>query len=56
VDQAVFYKLLPQVKQLIVIAVHVNDCMIAASTTRLIEDLKARLSRHIKVTDLGELH
>jgi len=56
VDQAVFYKLLPQVKQLIVIAVHVDNCTIAASTVCLVEDLKAGLSRHIKVTDLGELH
>jgi len=56
VDQAVFYKLLPQVKQLIVVAVHVDDCTIAASTARLVEDLKAGLSRHIEVTDLGELH
>jgi hypothetical protein len=56
VDQAVFYKLLPQVKQLIVVAVHVDDCTIAASTTRLVEDLKARLSRHVEVTDLSELH
>src|SRR5712671_5178116 len=56
VDQAVFYKLLPQVKQLIVIAVHVNDCTIAASTTCLVKDLKTRLSCHIKVTDLSELH
>jgi hypothetical protein len=56
VDQAVFYKHLPQVKQLIVIAVHVNDCTIAASTMCLIEELKARLSHHIEVTDLGKLH
>jgi hypothetical protein len=56
VDQAVFYKLLPQVKQLIVITVHIDNCTIAASTTCLIEDLKARLSCHVEVTDLGELH
>jgi hypothetical protein len=56
VDQAVFYKLLPQVKQLIVVAVHVDDCMIAASTAHLIEDLKAGLSRHVEVTDLSKLH
>jgi hypothetical protein len=56
VDQAVFYKLLPQVKQLIVIAVHVNNCTIATSTAHLIKDLKAGLSRHIEVTDLGKLH
>jgi hypothetical protein len=56
VDQAVFYKLLPQVKQLIIVAVHVNNCTIAASTTHLVQELKDSLSRHIEVTDLGELH
>ena len=35
---------------------HVDDCTIAASTARLVEDLKAGLSHHVKVTDLGELH
>jgi hypothetical protein len=56
VDQAVFYKLLPQVKQLIVVAVHVDDCTIATSTACLVEELKAGLSRHIEVTNLGKLH
>jgi hypothetical protein len=35
---------------------HVDDCTIAASTTRLIEELKAGLNSHVEVTDLGELH
>ena len=39
VDQAVFYKLLPQVKQLIVMAVHIDDCTIATSTTCLVKEL-----------------
>jgi hypothetical protein len=56
VDQAVFYKLIPQEKHLIVVAVHVDDCTIAASTTHLVEDFKAGLSRHVEVTDLGGLH
>jgi hypothetical protein len=56
VDQAVFYKLLPQAKQSIVVAMHVDDCTIAASTVCLVKDLKAGLSHHIKVTDLSELH
>ncbi len=55
-DQAIFYKHLPQVKQLIVIAVHIDNCTIAASTMCLVKELKAGLSRHIKVTDLSELH
>src|SRR6266851_1503262 len=56
VGQAIFYKLLPQVKQLIVVTVHVDNCTIAASTAHLVEDLKAGLSRHVKVTDLSKLH
>src|SRR5258708_22977530 len=39
-----------------VIAVHVDDCTIAASSTRLVEDFKAGLRRHVEVTDLGALH
>src|SRR5258708_29937457 len=39
-----------------VIAVHVDDCTIAASSTRLVEDFKAGLCRHVEVTDLGALH
>jgi hypothetical protein len=38
------------------VAVHIDDCTIAASTARLVEDLKAGLMRHIEVTDLGKLH
>ena len=56
VDQAVFYKHLPQAKQLIVVTVHVDDCTIAASTARLVEELKAGLNRHVEVTDLSKLH
>jgi len=54
VDQAVFYK--RKGKSLIVIAVHVDDCTIAASTLALIDEFKARLKDHVEITDLGELH
>ena len=36
--------------------VHVDDCTIVANNTRLIVELKAGLSKHFEVTDLGELH
>jgi hypothetical protein len=52
----VFYKHLPQIKQLIIVAVHIDDCTIAASSEHLVKDLKAGLSCHIEVTDLSELH
>ncbi len=56
VDQAIFYKIIPEVKHLIVVAIHVDDCTIAASNMCLVKDLKAGLSRHVEVTDLSELH
>src|SRR5712692_2931601 len=56
VNQAIFHKSDKHKKELMVIAVHVNDCMIAASSTRLIEDFRAGLCRHVEVTDLGALH
>src|SRR5713226_1267836 len=56
VDQAVFHKSDKHKKELTVVAVHVDDCTIATSSTRLVEDFKASLRRHVEVTDLGALH
>ena len=56
VDQAVYYKVIQHKNHLIIVAVHVDDCTIAASTRRLIEDLIEGLRKHVEVTDLGELH
>ncbi len=56
VDQAVYYKTNVAARELTVVAVHVDDCTIAASTPRLVTDFKAGLSKHVEVTDLGELH
>jgi hypothetical protein len=56
VDQAVYHKSNALACKLMVIAVHVDDCTIAVSERRLVDDFKARLSKHVKVTDLGELH
>jgi hypothetical protein len=36
--------------------VHVDDCTIAASTIKLILDFKRKISEHVEITDLGELH
>ena len=35
---------------------HIDDCTIASSNLCLIEDFKASLCKHVKVTDLGKLH
>ena len=56
VNQAIFYKSDKDKKEHTIVAVHVNDCTIAASNTRLVEQLKAGLREHVEVTDLGELH
>jgi hypothetical protein len=53
VDQAVYHKSNASAHKLMVIAVHEDDCTIAASEHRLVDDFKARLSKHVKVTDLG---
>ena len=55
VDQAVFFKREDDGK-LSVVAVHVDDCTIAASSLALVEDLKRRMSEHVEITDMGELH
>ncbi len=56
VDQAVFHKSDKLRKNITVIAVHVDNCMITASSMRLIDDFKAGLCTHVEVTDLRELH
>jgi hypothetical protein len=56
VDQAVFYKHSKSPWVFIVIAVHVDDCMIAANSTTAVDAFKAGLQKHIEVTNLGELH
>ena len=56
VDQAVFYKVDQDQKTLMVVAVHVDDCTIAASSKKLVEELITGLHKSLEVTDLGELH
>jgi transposase InsO family protein len=56
VDQAVFYKHSKSPHVIIIIAVHVDDCTIAANSTTAVDALKAGLRKHVEITDLGELH
>ena len=51
-----FHKSDKDKNEVTVVAVHVDDCTIAASNLRLIEEFKAGLRKHVEVTDLGELH
>ena len=39
-----------------IVLVHVDDCTIADSSTQLIGHFKAKISKHVEITDLGELH
>ncbi|THH08422.1 hypothetical protein EW146_g8993 [Bondarzewia mesenterica] len=54
VDQAVFHK--HQDAELTIVVIHVDDCTITVTMISLIDDFKARLRKHVEVTDLGELH
>jgi len=56
VDQAVYYKPNAKVGECVVIAVHIDNCTIATSNAKLVEDFKRGLSKNVEVTDLGELH
>jgi hypothetical protein len=54
VDQAVFFR--HEGRNLIIILVHVDNCTIAATTITLILNFKKKISEHVEITDLGELH
>ena len=56
VNQAVFYKVDQDQKTLTVVAVHVDDCTITASSKKLIKELISSLHKSLKVTDLSKLH
>ena len=54
VDQAVFFQRNSEGSTIVL--VHVDDCTIAASSTKLVGHFKAKISKHVEITDLGELH
>ena len=56
IDQAIFYKTNKELNALTVVAVHVNDCMIAVNSDKLIHKLIEGLWKQLEVTDLGGLH
>ena len=56
IDQAVFYKTNKEQNALTVVAVHVDNCMIAASSDKLTHKLIEGLHKQLEVTDLGGLH
>ena len=54
VDQTVFFHC--DKRSVMVVLVHVDDCTITASSMSLINDFKLRISQHVEITNLGELH
>ena len=54
VDQAVFYR--HSNLSILIMAVHVNDCTIAAHPLELVVELKEKLGSRVEVTNLGKLH
>ena len=56
IDQAIFYKTNKEQNILTVVAVHVDDCMIAASSDKLTHKLIEGLCKQFEATDLGGLH
>ncbi|PPQ85111.1 hypothetical protein CVT26_005400 [Gymnopilus dilepis] len=54
VDQAVFYR--KKEGKLMIVLVHVDDCMLVATALPLITHFKIAIAKHVGITDLGELH
>jgi hypothetical protein len=54
VDQAVFYR--RKGTALIIVLVHVDDCTIVATKMLLIENFKKAIAKHVKISELRELH
>jgi hypothetical protein len=54
VDQAVFFR--RRGKELMIVLVHVDDCTIVATAQPLIDGFKIEITKHVEITDLGELH
>ena len=53
-DHGVFFRVFKN--QIIVLAVHVNDCMVTGSSAKLINDFKIQMNKKYKLTDLGPAH
>ena len=53
-DPGMFYTQLG--KELLILAVHVNDCTMTSSCVKLILEYKAKLNSHYPLTDLGPVH
>jgi hypothetical protein len=55
VDMAIFYKH-EAGGAIIIVLVHVDDCMLVATAIHLISKFKLRIVEHVEISNLGELH
>ena len=55
INQAVFFWH-RKGEDIVVVVVHVDDCMIAASSLGLLQKFKEEIQKYMYITDLGELH
>lgn len=56
VDSAVFYWRDEQLKMLIIILVHVDDCSIVGRLKSMVQKFKIKIQKYVDITDLGDLH
>jgi Reverse transcriptase (RNA-dependent DNA polymerase) len=54
VDHGIFFKRMGT--DIIILAVHVNDCMLLGSSQRLIDEFKVQMNKTYKISDLGVIH
>ena len=54
IDQAVFYQ--RKGTMLMIVLIHVDDCMVMGTSRDLIVKFKVEIAKHIDITDLGEIH
>ncbi|RDB21868.1 Retrovirus-related Pol polyprotein from transposon TNT 1-94 [Hypsizygus marmoreus] len=50
-DHGVFYKI--EGEHIVILAIHVDDCMGVGSSAKLLQDVKEQLNKKYKLTDLG---
>ena len=54
IDQSVFYKVTGY--KLTIILVYVDDCIIVATSIRLVNWMKDSVKKFVEIMDLGEIH
>ena len=53
-DHGIFFKQIGA--NIIVLAVHVNDCMLLGSSQKLIDEFEIQMNKTYKISDLGAIH